>query len=155
MDLALVFPLLLSIILIGILFDVIGVGAIAAEEKPFHAMAAKRIPGAKQAMRLVRRADLVATFAIEMVGEVTATIAGAAGAVMALRLAADFGFREHLAATLILGVIAALNIGGKAAVKGLAIRRANDIVFAVGRLLYYAEWLWRFPRRRRKNGARR
>lgn len=38
------FAVLLVIILIGILFDIIGVSVTAAEEKPFHSMAAKKCP---------------------------------------------------------------------------------------------------------------
>lgn len=36
------FVLLLVIILLGILFDIIGIAATAADEVPFHAMAAKK-----------------------------------------------------------------------------------------------------------------
>ena len=49
--------LLLFIILIGVLFDILGVAATAGEEAPFHAMASNRVPGAKHAIWLVRHAD--------------------------------------------------------------------------------------------------
>ena len=55
------FIILLFIIFIGIIFDLIGMAVTAADEKPFHAKAAKKIPGAKQAIYLVR-ADRVAGF---------------------------------------------------------------------------------------------
>lgn len=49
------FVVLLVIVLIGILFDIIGMAVTAAEEKPFHAMAAKKIPEAAIAIWMLRR----------------------------------------------------------------------------------------------------
>ena len=43
------FFILLVIVLIGILFDIIGVAVTAADVKPFHSMAAHRVPGAQEA----------------------------------------------------------------------------------------------------------
>ena len=40
------FVILLVIILIGIIFDIIGVSVTSADETPFHAMAARKVPGA-------------------------------------------------------------------------------------------------------------
>ena len=53
------FAVLLVIILIGILFDIIGVSVTAAEEKPFHSMAAKKVPEAREALKMLRRAERV------------------------------------------------------------------------------------------------
>lgn len=130
------FAIILAIILVGVVFDIVGVAAAAADEHPFHAMAAKRIPGAREAIALVRRADRVATFAVDLVGETTAAISGAAGAAVVFRLASGHALREDLAGTLVIGGIAAVTVGAKAAVKGLAIRRANAIIFLAGRLIH-------------------
>ena len=40
------FVVLLAIIAIGIFFDLLGVAVTAAEEKPFHSMASRKVPGA-------------------------------------------------------------------------------------------------------------
>ena len=40
------FLILLAIIMLGIVFDVIGMAVATADEKPFHAMAARKVPGA-------------------------------------------------------------------------------------------------------------
>lgn len=147
------FAIILLIILIGVVFDIVGVAAAAADEYPFHAMAAKRIPGARQAIALVRRADRVATFAVDLVGEITAAISGAAGAAVVFRLASGHGLREDLAGTLVIGGIAAFTVGAKAAVKALAIRRANEIIFLAGRVIHaVTRWL---PFRRVPGLARR
>ncbi len=147
------------IIAVSVLLDVVGVAATAADEEPFHAMAAKRIAGARQAMALVRQADRVATFAVDLVGEATAAISGAAGAAIVFRLAAEGGWTDQaLAGTVIIGLIAAVTVGAKAWVKGFAIAEANRIVFATGRLIYLAGLanpLRLIRRRGRERGRRR
>ena len=46
--LAVAFVVLLAFILLGIVFDIIGVSVTAADEKPFHSMAARKTPGARE-----------------------------------------------------------------------------------------------------------
>ena len=41
------FLILLAIVFLGIIFDVIGVAVTSAEEKPFHSVAARKVPGAQ------------------------------------------------------------------------------------------------------------
>ena len=43
-------------ILLGIVFDIVGVAVTASDERPFHSMAARKVPGAREALRLIRRA---------------------------------------------------------------------------------------------------
>lgn len=133
----LAFPIILGIIMIGVFFDMIGVAAAAAEEEPFHAMAAKRIHGTRQAIWLVRHADRVSSFANDIVGDIAASLSGAAGAAIAIRLVDRYGLPPELTATLVLAVVTALTIGGKAGMKGIALQRANAIIFGLGRLLYW------------------
>ncbi len=132
--------IILAIVALGVVFDVVGVAAAAADEQPFHAMAAKRIPGARQAIEIVRRADRVATFTVDLVGEITAAISGAAGAAVVFRLASGYGYPAEILNTFVIAGIAAVTVAAKAAVKGVAIRRANSIVFLLGRLLAWASW---------------
>ena len=64
--LALAFAVLAAFIVLGIVFDIIGVAVTAADEKPFHSMAAHRTPGAKEALGLIRQAFRPHTHAIIM-----------------------------------------------------------------------------------------
>ena len=77
------FLLLFFIVALGILFDMVGVAVTAADEKPFHAMAAKKVPGAGKAIWLLRNADKVASFCNDVVGDICGIISGAASAVIA------------------------------------------------------------------------
>ncbi|HHW15466.1 MAG TPA: hypothetical protein GXX28_11130 [Firmicutes bacterium] len=130
------FSLLVAIIVINILADIVGTSAAAAEEAPLHAMATNRVAGAREAIQLVRRADLVANVANDLLGDVLGTVGGAVGAAIVVRLAAAWGSPETLTSTLLLSVIAALTVGGKAAAKPFALRRANDVMFLLGRLCH-------------------
>lgn len=132
---------LVAIILVGVLFDTIGVAVTAASETPFHAMAAKRTPGARHALRLVRNAPRVASFSNDVVGDIAASLAGAAGAAIVFQLAARRPAADlTVAHTLMVAAISAVTVAGKAYGKGFAIRRANAITHRVGRVL---EWLER------------
>lgn len=134
------FVLLLFIILIGVLFDIVGVSAAAGEETPFHAMASNRVPGAQHSLWLVRNADRVATFCSDVIGDIAATLAGAIGIAIVIQLI-DYsaGLGEALANTLMIAAIASLTVGGKAIGKNFAISRSTTILLLVGRVLHSLE----------------
>ncbi|MCL5046925.1 MAG: hypothetical protein M1598_09125 [Actinobacteria bacterium] len=138
------FPVLFLLILNGIIFDIIGVAVAVADETPFHAMAAKKIPGARQAIRLIRNADKVSNFCNDIVGDVSGTISGAAGAAVVAQLVTLLRFgnnkaTENILTIVVIGLVAALTVGGKAIGKGYAIGQANSIIKQVGRVLFWAD----------------
>lgn len=125
------------IIVIGVAFDVVGVAVAVAEEAPFHAMSSKKKFGARHAIALVRHADRVASFCNDIVGDVAASISGAAGAVIVSRivLGGVASKWEALLNMAVVGVIAGLTVGGKAAGKTYALNHANDITGKVAYIL--------------------
>ncbi|MEW6545443.1 MAG: hypothetical protein AB1446_00810 [Bacillota bacterium] len=133
-------PALLAILVvigIGVVFDIVGVATAAASEAPFHARAAKKKPGARQALWMVRNADKVNNFCTDVVGDICGTLSGAAASTLVVRLAALYPQAGNLLPqVLVVSGVAALTIGGKAACKGLAIRRSEEIVTWAGDLLY-------------------
>ncbi len=154
---------LLGIVFIGVFFDVIGTASTAAKAQPFHAMAAKRVYGARQSLRIVRSADRVASFCNDVVGDMAGTVSGAVGASVALRLASTFGagLSEALTTTLVVGLAAALMVGGKAWSKSIALNESEKIVLAAGKVLAWVEGLTGLtflrhsrPARRRRQKAR-
>ncbi|MHB1652205.1 MAG: hypothetical protein ACYCVD_06965 [Desulfitobacteriaceae bacterium] len=129
---------LLVIILIHIIFDVIGIAATAATEVPHHARAANRVYGAKQAVALVRNADLVANFANDIVGDVTGTLSGAMAAsivIDAIRYYPRLAMGEVWVNTGMLALVASVTVTGKALGKSFAMHEANEIMATVGRIL--------------------
>lgn len=130
------------IIVIGVIFDVVGVAVAVADEAPFHAMSAKKKFGARHAIALVRNADRVASFCNDIVGDVAASISGAAGAVVVSRLVVGVSSSmEALLNMIVVGVIAGVTVGGKAAGKTFAINHANDITIRVAYFLASIERL--------------
>lgn len=132
--------ILLGIIALGIAFDILGVAVTAAEEPPFHAMAAKRIPGARQAVRLLRQAPAVSNFCNDVVGDIAGTLSGATGATIVFYLVQRYPFlREDVISLLVVALISALTVGGKAVSKHYSIRQANWITFQAGKVFAFVE----------------
>jgi CBS domain containing-hemolysin-like protein len=140
---------LVIIVSIGILFDIIGLAAATASRVSFNAMAAKRIPGARQALRLVQNAPRVAAFCNDLVGDIAGTVSGAAAAAIAFHAgltgSGTTGGQPGsdgaggLWTVLAVALVAAVTVGGKAAGKIIAIERADRIIFRVGRVLWWLE----------------
>lgn len=127
--------IILVVVGIGIFFDVVGVATAAASAAPFHARAAKKIPGARQALWMIKHAEKVNNFCTDVVGDICGTLSGAAASTIVVRLARTSGGEVWLQ-VLVVSSVAALTVGGKAAAKGLAIRRSEKIVTWAGNLLY-------------------
>ncbi len=152
--LGLTFLWLFSMVLLGIVFDIIGVAATAAQEKPFNAMGAKRIPGARHALRLVREADKVSAFSSDVIGDISGTISGALTMAIVIRLLTIYPYLNETATSAILtAFIAAMSVGGKASGKAFAIERSTYILHLVGRILESMEKITRFGRAKGRRGA--
>lgn len=142
--------ILVVIISIGIIFDLVGVAATAAEVAPLNAKAAKKIFGAKRALFLIKHADVVASFCCDIVGDVCGTISGALSAVIILRISTNFSIDDHFLEVFALALIAALTVGGKAFGKRVGIDRANDIIFLIGKLFATVGLIANFGRQKAK-----
>ena len=130
--------ILLAIVLVGILFDIIGVAVTSADEKPFNSMAARKVPGAKEAIRLLRNAERVSSICNDVIGDICGVVSGAASATIAARILANFEFSWPRIVTLVMSaLVAGLTVGGKAMCKGLAINSNTKIVHTVGKVLHF------------------
>lgn len=68
-----IFPaiiVLVVVILVGVLFDIIGVAVTCATEEEFHAMASKKVKGAKMAIKLIRSAPKVSNICADVIGDI-------------------------------------------------------------------------------------
>lgn len=131
------FLILLVIILLGIVFDVLGVAVTAADEKPFHSMAAKKVPGAQEAIRLLRNAERVSSICNDVVGDICGVVSGSASATIAALVLTHADIVWPRALTLAMSaLVAALTVGGKAIGKTLAVNSCTQIVHLAGRIIY-------------------
>lgn len=129
--------ILLSIIFIGIFFDLLGIAVTAAVETPFHSMAASNVKGSKESIQIIRNAGSVANFCNDVVGDIAGIISGSAAVAIIAKLLIRDRFWLSASEILLSAFIAALTVGGKAIAKELAIRNANFIVFQIGRFLHF------------------
>ena len=134
--LALAFAVLAAFIVLGIVFDIIGVAVTAADEKPFHSMAAHRTPGAKEALGLIRQASKVSSFCNDVVGDICGIISGSTAAVIVVRLQSAFSLRSALISLAVTALVSGLTIGGKAMGKAFAIDKSTAVLQTVGRALH-------------------
>ena len=147
-SMAVAFLILLLIIFVGIIFDIIGMAVATADEKPFHSMAARKVPGAHEAISLLRNAERVSSICNDVVGDICGVVSGSASATIAAQILSNFDFSWPQIVSLAMSALAAgLTVGGKAIGKGFAVNSCTAIVHAVGRLVYS---LNRFPKLFRK-----
>ena len=140
--LAVAFAVLLFIVFLGILFDIIGVAVMSANEKPFHSMAAKKVPGAAEALKLLRNAEKVSSFCNDVVGDICGVVSGSASAVIAVKALSQTG-SDAVAQLLMSALVAGVTIAGKACGKSLAMNKATQILYLVSKPIYYIKSLFR------------
>lgn len=134
---AVAFLILLVIILVGIVFDIIGMAVATADEKPFHSMAARKVPGAVEAIRLLRNAERVSSICNDVVGDICGVVSGSASATIAAQILRNFEFTWPQIISLLMSALAAgLTVGGKAIGKSFAVNSCTAIVHGVGRVVY-------------------
>lgn len=132
------FLILLAIVLIGILFDVIGVAVTSADEKPFHSMAARKVPGGQEAIKLLRNAERVSSICNDVIGDICGVVSGSASATIAAQVLNNFEFTWPKMITLVMSaLVAGLTVGGKAIGKTFAINSSTSIVSFVGRIIHF------------------
>lgn len=129
--------ILFTFILLGVIFDMIGVAVTASDEKPIHSMNARKVRGADVATIFKKNADKVSSFCNDVVGDICGIISGSAGVVIAASLTKIIKIEPLYISLIVTAIIAALTIGGKALGKGVAIKNSNDILFAFSKLVSF------------------
>ncbi len=122
--------ILFFIVLMGVIFDIIGVAVTTASEAPFHSMATRRVKGADRAIKLIKEKDKVSNFCNDVIGDICGIISGSASAaVVTYIVSAAPILNGFLLGVVVTAVVAALTVGGKAVGKSIAIRYSNSIVY--------------------------
>lgn len=136
-SLAVAFCILLAIIFLGILFDIIGMAVATADEKPFHSMASRKVPGAQEAIRLLRNAERVSSICNDVVGDICGVVSGSASATIAALIltSVEVGWPKGVS-LLMSALVAGLTVGGKAIGKTIAVKSCTKIVHLVGRVIH-------------------
>ena len=127
--------ILILFILIGILFDIIGVAVTSSDEAPFHSMNSRKVKGADIAVMLKQNADKVSSFCNDVVGDICGIVSGTASSIIALSLADTFHMNNFLITLFVTAIVASLTIGGKAIGKSFAINKSNYILYEVSKII--------------------
>ncbi|SFA71942.1 hypothetical protein SAMN04488072_101215 [Lentibacillus halodurans] len=132
------------IVFVGVIFDMMGIAATSAVEKPFHAMAAEKVTGAKEAVNIIRNADKFASFCNDVIGDISGVVSGTASATVVLQIADLFNQGDGSSLQIVLSVVlaslvAALTVGGKAVGKYVAINASTELIFFAGKVIAFIE----------------
>lgn len=127
--------LVLFFIFLGIIFDIVGVAITTAEPKIFHSMASQKIKGSKLAIKLINKKDKVSSFCNDVIGDICGVVSGSCGLSIAMRLSSIFNVNSVYLVLFMTAIISTLTIGGKALGKGIAVKKSNDIVSEISKIL--------------------
>lgn len=145
------FLILLIIIFIGIVFDIIGMAVASADEKPFHSMAARKVAGAQDSIKLLRNAERVSSICNDVVGDICGVVSGSASATIAALLAVNASDgKTRMIGLIMSGLVAGLTVGGKAVGKSFAINSCTKIVTFVGKLIYFVHHPFKALQKKKK-----
>ena len=141
------------LILISIIFDGIGVASTNCDIKPLTAMAAKKVPGSRIAIKLVQNSEKVSSICCDVIGDICGVISGACSAAIVLRIVSYYGAdSQQLWISIVASaLIAAITVGGKAIEKTIAIRNSKELVMLTARFLSLFS---REERKGRKNASK-
>lgn len=136
--------IVLIIVSIGVAFDMLGVASTAADEVPFHAMAAEKVKGAKEAVIIIRNADKFASFCNDVIGDISGIVSGAATGIVVIQIAILLGHSDGstvqiFLSVLLTSIVAAITVGGKAIGKYFAINASTNIIFFAGKVIHFIE----------------
>ncbi|WP_206830998.1 hypothetical protein [Alicyclobacillus fructus] len=146
------------IVLVGALFDMLGMAAAAARETPFHAMAAERVFGARRAIMIVRNAEKVSSVCSDVIGDIAGVLSGAgalAVSVQVIQAIQAHGWAPEALRIGITAVITSLTVGGKAIGKTVAIHSPTPIILFAARVWESFSVMIGRPERSRKRKPRR
>ena len=126
--------ILIAVILVGIVFDIIGVAVTVADEHEFHARASKRIPGSKLSVKLIRNSAKVANFCADVVGDICGVLSGAISALIAIKISSAVSLPFNVQ-FIISAFVASITVCGKAIGKNIANKNSGQIVHYVAKIL--------------------
>ncbi len=127
--------IVLCFVLIGVLFDMVGMAVATAAEAPLHSMSSRGIKSAKVGVILKRNANKVSSFCQDVIGDICGIISGSAGVVIATTVSSMWDISLLLCSLITTATIAALTIGGKAFEKNMAIQKSNEILNRFAKIL--------------------
>ena len=121
-------------ILLGIIFDIIGVAVTSGDEVAFHSMSSRKVKGGKIGVKLLKNTEKVSSICCDVIGDICGVLSGAISAMLAIRIATVL--RININMNFLIGaVVAAVTVGSKAVGKVIGQEHSTEIVHIVGKIL--------------------
>ena len=124
---------IITIIVIGITFDIIGTAVLSCNMKVLHSRASQKLKGAKQAIKLAKNSSTVSSFCNDVVGDVCGIVSGSLITILVVNIVVSGNV--SLWNVILSSILSSLTVGGKALGKTFAVKKSNDIIYTVGRIL--------------------
>jgi len=131
----LAYILIFIIVALSILTDMIGVAATSCDLEPLYAMSARKVKGAKLAVKLAKSANIVSSVCCDVIGDICGIISGACGAAIVACMAINDEKMLLIVSVLASTIIAGVMITGKALGKKIAIKNSTKIIFLLGKVM--------------------
>jgi len=128
--------LLIVVVLLGVTFDLIGTAVTLAKEEKIHAMATKKIRGAKTAYFLIKNSEKFSNICCDVVGDICGVVSGAIGTMIALEIINRFQMNWYLT-FIMTALVSSITITGKAITKGIAKKNATEIISAFSKIFHF------------------
>lgn len=124
---------LVLLVVISIVFDGIGVAATSCDLAPLLSMAAKKMPGAKVAVILVKNAEKVSNICADVIGDICGIISGACSVAIVMKLNILEG--SYWPNIIMSAIVAAVTVGGKAFNKDISIKNSKEVIMLASRFI--------------------
>ncbi|MDE5618375.1 MAG: CNNM domain-containing protein [Clostridia bacterium] len=135
-DIIIAVMLLLFMILIAIIFDGIGVAVTSCDIDKLKNILHCDKKRAKIALKLVRNAEKVNNICADVIGDMCGVLCGACGATIAAGLISEVdGAAASFVVIAISATIAGLTVGGKACMKKLAVKNAEEYIILTAKAI--------------------
>lgn len=125
---------LVIVILIGVMFDLIGVAVTVGNEEDFHAQASKKIKGAKTSIKMIRNSAKVSNFCADVIGDICGVLSGAISAMIAFKLTENYGMSSSLQ-FVFSAIVSSVTVGGKAITKEIAKKNSTKIIGFISKFI--------------------
>ena len=130
--------IVLLLVVINILFDAVAIAVTSCDVAPLSAMSARKVPGSKTALNLVKNANKVSSICADVIGDICGIVSGACGVVIVSKIMqSTSSISESVLTILVSSIVAAMTVGGKAFCKKLAMTHSKDLVMFTAKILSF------------------
>lgn len=125
----------LLFIILGIIFDIIGVSVTTADEKVFHSMNSRKVKGANIAVLFKKNSEKVSSFCCDVVGDICGVISGSTAVTISTLISKATSVNLFFMTLITTAIVASLTIGGKAVGKSFAINKCDIILYEFSKFI--------------------